>query len=139
MQLSLEVSFPNMERSEAVETRVRERAAELYHFADDVMSCWTMVEAPHGHHRRAGLSPVGVDVELLGREAFRGWVRELVSRKDYGIILASDGREIHFHRNSALDADFDRFGVGDKVRFAEEQGAGGCRPAPRTQSANITW
>jgi len=127
MQLSPEVSFPNMDRSEAVETRIRGRAAKLHRFADDVMSCRTMVDVPHSHRRPAGLSPAGVDVELLRREAFRDRVRALVSSKDYGIILASDGRDIHFHRNSVLGADSGRFGVGDEVRFAEETGGGGLQ------------
>ena len=38
---------------------------------------------------------------------------------------APDGREIYFHRNSVLDAGFDRVSVGAEVRFVEEEGVRG--------------
>lgn len=41
---------------------------------------------------------------------------------DYGFIDGGDGLEVHFHRNSLVDGDFDRLEVGDDVRFALEQG-----------------
>jgi ribosomal subunit interface protein len=172
MQLPLEISFRNMDRSEAVEAKVRERAAKLDQFADHIMSCRVMVEAPHKHHHQGGLFHVRIDIKVPGRElavsrepaghhahedvyvavrdAFdaarrqledyvrqvrgrekahetpaHGRIRALVPMEDYGIILASDGREIYFHRNSVLGADFDKLGVGDEVRFAEEQGEQG--------------
>ncbi|HEX2253703.1 MAG TPA: HPF/RaiA family ribosome-associated protein [Thermoanaerobaculia bacterium] len=40
----------------------------------------------------------------------------------YGFIAAQDGRQIYFHRNAVLPPGFDELSVGDRVRFAEEQG-----------------
>ena len=43
--------------------------------------------------------------------------------ESYGFILASDGREIYFHRNAVLDPPgFDKLEVGSRVRYAEAQG-----------------
>lgn len=54
-----------------------------------------------------------------------GVVKELFPYDDYGIIEADNGREIYFHRNSVVEGQFDRFKVGDELRFNEELGAKG--------------
>jgi cold shock CspA family protein len=54
-----------------------------------------------------------------------GRVTRLVPEEDHGFITATDGREVYFHRRSVLAVDFDDLGVGDTVRFAEEQGEKG--------------
>lgn len=41
---------------------------------------------------------------------------------DNGKIEAVDGRLVYFHRNSVIDADFDKLAVGAEVRFVEEVG-----------------
>jgi len=51
-----------------------------------------------------------------------GRVTELYPAGDYGKITDPDGREIYFHRNSVLGADFDSLDIGAEVRFAEEAG-----------------
>ncbi len=57
--------------------------------------------------------------------AGRGRIVELSPAMDYGRIETPDGRLVYFHRNSVLDADFDRLSEGMQVRFSEEQGAEG--------------
>ncbi len=59
------------------------------------------------------------DVPPRGRIAFLDYA------SGYGFIETPDGREIYFHRNSVLDADFDRLDVGELVRFHEEGGEKG--------------
>lgn len=51
-----------------------------------------------------------------------GKVSELFTEEGYGKIESSDGREIYFHRNSVLNAEFDRLEIGTEVRFVEEEG-----------------
>ncbi|MFQ5464473.1 MAG: HPF/RaiA family ribosome-associated protein [Thermodesulfobacteriota bacterium] len=51
-----------------------------------------------------------------------GRISELFTEEGFGRIESSDGREIYFHRNSVLNADFARLEVGAEVRFAEEEG-----------------
>ncbi len=51
-----------------------------------------------------------------------GRISELFTDKGYGKIVSSDGREIYFHKNSVLNADFNKLEVGAEVRFVEEAG-----------------
>lgn len=69
MQIPLEIRFQNMEPSDAIEQAVRERAAKLEQFADDIVSCRVSVEAPHKHHHQGKLFSVTVDVRMPGGEA----------------------------------------------------------------------
>jgi ribosomal subunit interface protein len=69
-----------------------------------------------------------------------GRIARFVPEKDCGFITTPDGREIYFHRNSVVDADFMRLQVGDEVRFVEEAGEMGPQAStvhlagkPRTQ------
>ena len=48
MKLPLQISFHNMDFSEALEANIREKAAKLGKFGDQIMSCRVMVEA-HGY------------------------------------------------------------------------------------------
>jgi cold shock CspA family protein len=54
-----------------------------------------------------------------------GRIVRLDYAKEYGFIETPDGREIYFHRNSLVNADFDRLEEGDLVRFHEEAGEKG--------------
>ena len=51
-----------------------------------------------------------------------GLITRLVPEEDHGFIETPDGREIYFHRNSVINADFDKLEIGTPVRFAEEPG-----------------
>jgi cold shock CspA family protein len=51
-----------------------------------------------------------------------GRILAIYPQRDYGKITSSDGREIYFHRNSVLDAEFDKLEEGMEVRFNEEAG-----------------
>jgi ribosomal subunit interface protein len=43
----------------------------------------------------------------------------------YGFLRTPEGDDLYFHRNSVLDAAFDRLKVGDRVRFVEDAGEAG--------------
>jgi len=62
-------------------------------------------------------------VEIKTHEApSHGLIARLYQEEDYGIIASSDGRDIYFHRNSLVNADFDKLVTGEPVRFSEEMG-----------------
>ncbi len=61
----------------------------------------------------------------LHEPAPRGRIVRLDATNDCGFIETADGREIYFHRNSIVNADFDRLNEGDAVRFHEEAGEKG--------------
>jgi len=69
MQVPLEIVFHNVDRSAAVEAAVRERAAKLEEFAENITSCRVAIEAPHKHHRQGNLYTVRVDLRFPGGEA----------------------------------------------------------------------
>lgn len=62
-----------------------------------------------------------------------GTVSKVFAERGYGFIGTSDGREVYFHRNSVLGSGFDEVKIGDRVRFAEEQGAEG----PQASSVTV--
>jgi ribosomal subunit interface protein len=64
MQLPLEITFRNLDPSEALENNVREHATRLDRFFDHIMSCRVMVEAPHRHHQKGNLYHVRIDVTV---------------------------------------------------------------------------
>lgn len=64
----------------------------------------------------------------------RGRVAKLFPDDGYGFIETSDGREIYFHRNSVIDATFERLEEGEPVVFLEEQGKKG----PQAVRVSIT-
>lgn len=172
MQLPLQITFRNLDRSEAIEAKIRERAEKLEKFFDHITSCRVVVEAQHKHHEHGNHFHVRVDVtvpdgevvanrepdehhsytdvyvairdafdatrrqlEDFGRRQGRqvkahevpphGRIAELHLDEDYGRIETPDGRLVYFHRNSVVDADFDKLPIGGEVRFTEEMGERG--------------
>ncbi len=68
MQLLLQVNFRNMDPSPAVEAKIRERAAKLDRFADRIMSCHVVVEAPNRRGHKGKLYHVRIDMTVPGGE-----------------------------------------------------------------------
>lgn len=68
MQLPLEVTFRGMDRSDAMEARIEERAQKLERFHDQIMAVRVMVEAPHRHHHKGKIYHVSLDVTVPGKE-----------------------------------------------------------------------
>jgi cold shock CspA family protein len=169
MKLPLQITFRNMDPSEAVEAKVRGEAEKLDTLYDQIMRCSVVVEAHHKRHHKGNIYHVRIDLTVPGgelvadrepgrhhahedvyvaiRDAFNaagrqlkdyvgrrrrdvktheapphGKISELFTEEGYGKIESSDGREIYFHKNSVLNADFDKLEVGAEVRFAEEEG-----------------
>ncbi len=172
MQLPVQVTFRNMERSDALEADVRERADKLDRIYDRIMSCRVVIEEHHKHHHQGNLFHCRIDLkvpngELVAsrdpgehhahedayvavRDAFNsiqrqleryaeehrgdvkthevplhGRIAQLNLGEGFGLIEASDGREIYFHRNSVLNVPFHGLTVGTEVRFVEEKGEEG--------------
>lgn len=170
MQVPLQITFRNMEQSDAVEADVRKRVDKLTRHHPDMLSCRVVVEAPLRHRQQGGLFKVRIDITcpegklevnrdpdakhhahedvyVALRDAFlaadrklegyicrrkgevkvheempQGRITHLSPMEDYGMITTSGDREIYFHRNSVLNANFDKLTIGTVVRFHEEQG-----------------
>ncbi len=63
----------------------------------------------------------------LHEPAAHGRVTVLEPAQDYGTLETPDGREIYFHRNSLVKADFDDLAIGTELRFVEEAGEKGTQ------------
>ena len=68
MQIPLQITFRDMEPSEAVEINVREKAQKLERFAEHITSCRVTIEAPHKHHHKGQLYAINIDITLPGEE-----------------------------------------------------------------------
>lgn len=68
MILPLNVTFRHMDRSDALEQYIRERADELNQFFNQIMRCDVVVEEDHRRHAQGNLFHVRVDVTVPGKE-----------------------------------------------------------------------
>lgn len=68
MQKPLEITFRHMDPSPALESEIRERAANLQRYCNDIIGCNVVVEAPHRHHKQGKLFHIRIDTTVPGRE-----------------------------------------------------------------------
>lgn len=68
MQLPLQVTFRNVEPSEAVRADIEAQAAKLHQFFDRIVSCRVAVEATTRRGQKGKLFNVRVDLGVPGRE-----------------------------------------------------------------------
>lgn len=66
MDVPLELAFHNLEASEAVETRVRERVAKLEKMFPRLVACRVVVEAPHKQHQKGNVFRVRIEMSVPG-------------------------------------------------------------------------
>lgn len=83
MQIPVQVVFRNMDRSAAVEDRVRREAAKLEQYFQPVMGCRVALEATHRHHREGNLYHVRIDLTVPGAE----------------LVVSRDPSEHHSHED----------------------------------------
>ena len=68
MRLPAQITFHGMNRSEAIETAVREKVQHLERFCADITSCRVGIDVlPHPHHQ-GRLYGVRIDLTLTGHE-----------------------------------------------------------------------
>jgi len=67
MDIPLEISFHNMDRSDAVEAKVRERAEKLERYFGHITSCRVVVEAPERRHTKGNLFQVKIEIGVPSR------------------------------------------------------------------------
>jgi cold shock CspA family protein/ribosome-associated translation inhibitor RaiA len=77
VQVPLQITFRHMDPSPAVEARVRELAAELEHFHDQIISCRVVVEKPPKHRHKGGPYAVRIEVGLPGPDLYVDSQRDL--------------------------------------------------------------
>ncbi|MFC3228174.1 HPF/RaiA family ribosome-associated protein [Marinibaculum pumilum] len=68
MQVPLEIAFHNLEKSEALEQKVRDRVAKLHRFHDRIVSCRVAIEVPHRSRAHALGYHVRIEVRVPEKE-----------------------------------------------------------------------
>lgn len=68
MKLPLQITFRNMEGSDAMKTNIEDRAGKLDQVFDQIMGCRVMVESQHRHHQAGNLYHVRIDITVPGNE-----------------------------------------------------------------------
>jgi ribosomal subunit interface protein len=66
MELPLQITFHNLERSDAVEANVRSRVGNLERFCDSIIGCRVTVESRHHHHARGRHFLIRIEVTVPG-------------------------------------------------------------------------
>lgn len=68
MAIPLDINFKGVEHSEALESKIRERAEKLELHAERIQRCRVVVEEPHKHHNKGSLYEIRIDVRIPGDE-----------------------------------------------------------------------
>jgi cold shock CspA family protein/ribosome-associated translation inhibitor RaiA len=68
MKLPVQITYRNLPPSEALESLIRERAAQLDTYYDAIMRCHVLVGIPHRHHRDGKRFQVRIDLTVPGSE-----------------------------------------------------------------------
>lgn len=84
MKLPLQITFRNMEPSEAVAARITEKAQKLDQFCNQIISCRVVFEAHHQHQHKGNLFHVRIDLTVPDRE----------------LVISRDPSENHAHEDA---------------------------------------
>lgn len=68
MQVPIQITIRDFAHSEALEARIREKAAKLEEFHPRITGCRVIVEELHKHHHQGRHFQVSVDVRVPGKE-----------------------------------------------------------------------
>ncbi len=68
MQLPLQITWRNVEKSEALEADIQDKAAKLDEVYDHITSCRVVVERSHSRHRKGNLYRIRLDITVPDKE-----------------------------------------------------------------------
>ena len=68
MQVPLQITFKEVDHSDAVEARIRERAERLDQFYPRIISCRVVVSKTNRHHHVGNLYAIHIDLRVPGEE-----------------------------------------------------------------------
>ena len=68
MQLPLQITFRNMDPSDAISDAIKKKAEKLEGYTDHITSCHVVIETPHRHHHQGRVHHVKLHVTLPGHE-----------------------------------------------------------------------
>ena len=87
MKLPLEITFRNVVRTEAIEERIRSKAAKLDRLYDRITGCRVVVEANHNHHQKGNPYHVRIELSVPGDEIVVSHEKPKPEHTDLGVAL----------------------------------------------------
>ncbi len=72
MNIPPQITFRDIEPTDAIRNAVEAKTAELEQFCDDIMHCRVVIEAPHRRHRKGKLYRVRIDLTVPGEQLIIG-------------------------------------------------------------------
>ncbi|HEX6143759.1 MAG TPA: HPF/RaiA family ribosome-associated protein [Geminicoccaceae bacterium] len=89
MQEPLQITFHNLDHSDALEARVRDRAARMERYYDGVIGCRVSIEGPHKQPHKSTLA-ISITVHVPGRDLVasrEGRLHEVDARQEASGIV----------------------------------------------------
>ncbi len=68
MKLPVQITFRNMESSEAIEAVIRKRVEKLETYYDQILGCRVLVEVPNRHHLKGRHRQIRIDLTVPNAE-----------------------------------------------------------------------
>lgn len=68
MKLPLQITFRNMEPSEALEANIQKKANKLDQVCNQIMRCRVVIDEHHQHHHQGNLFHVSIDLTVPDKE-----------------------------------------------------------------------
>lgn len=68
MTVPIQITWRHIDKSDAIEKAIREKAEKLGHYCGNIQNCRVMVEAPHTHKHKGKLYHVRLDITVPGNE-----------------------------------------------------------------------
>ncbi|MEW6127223.1 MAG: HPF/RaiA family ribosome-associated protein [Acidobacteriota bacterium] len=68
MTLPVQITFRNMQSSDAIEALIRDRAAKLENYYNRILGCRVLVEVPNRHHLRGRHRHIKIDLVVPDEE-----------------------------------------------------------------------
>lgn len=68
MQKEPQISFRDIEPSDAIRDKILERIERLERYSDEIIGCQVVVETPHRHKNKGKLYQVAIDLTVPGNE-----------------------------------------------------------------------
>lgn len=72
MEKPIQVTFKNLDHSQAVETKVIEHVQKLEKYCDRIISCQVVIDCPHNNHNKGKHYLVHIDINVPGKELIIG-------------------------------------------------------------------
>ncbi|MDH5632088.1 MAG: HPF/RaiA family ribosome-associated protein [Gammaproteobacteria bacterium] len=68
MAQALQITFRNLDHSDAIENAIREKVSKLVAYYGDIISCHAVIESPHKHQHKGRHYHIKVSLSVPGKD-----------------------------------------------------------------------